>query len=37
MAASRRCAVAFFIKHTYGAPPEEEWGGRARVFQKKMN
>ena len=28
MAASRRCTIAFLFEHTYGAPPEEEWGAR---------
>jgi hypothetical protein len=37
MAASRRCTIAFFFEHTYGAPPEEEWGGKGGVLHKIMN
>jgi hypothetical protein len=37
MLASRRCTIAFFFEHTYGAPPEEEWGGKGGVLHKIMN
>jgi hypothetical protein len=34
MAASRRCTIAFFFEHTYGAPPEEMY--RALILRPRL-